>query len=103
MWSSRNECLHNTTTYDKFKGLDALSFSIGLELRWGIRTLPPNIYATHFQYTHDEIMKLSVEDKKAWLLLIRSARELFMDAPIDEFTYNDLLREWVGLSPIGRI
>lgn len=37
-----------------------------------------------------------------WLLLIRSAREAQMDAPIDAFTNNDILREWIGLDPIGR-
>ena len=43
---------------------------------------------------------MAVDDKKDWFLLIRSARELHLDAPVDEFTCNDLLREWIGLSPM---
>ena len=100
LWAAWNECLHETDTSNEFKGLDALCFSITLELRRGVRTLPNNLYLHYFQYTEEEIMGLDVDDKKAWFLLIRSARELHLDAPVDEFTCNDLLREWIGLSPM---
>lgn len=45
---------------------------------------------------------LTTETKKAWLLLIRSAKEATIDAPIDGFSHNDILRELIGLDPIGR-
>ena len=47
-------------------------------------------------------MDWNIDDKKAWFLLIRSAREHYLDAPVDDFTCNDLMREWVGLSPVTR-
>ena len=76
--------------------------SIKIELDRGLRSLPHSIYSHHFQLDPNTLQDLSTETKKEWLLLIRSAREANMDAPIDAFTSNDILREWVGLDPIGR-
>ena len=102
MWAARNECLHDSVTVHEFKGLEVLHSSMLTELDRGIRSLPLELYSQHFQHTDEEILSLDIDDKKAWFLLIRSARELYMDAPIDNFTCDDLLREWIGLSPIAR-
>ena len=49
----------------------------------------------------DTLFNNTTQKKKAWFLLIRSARELDDDTPMDNFTHDDFLREWVGLTPIG--
>lgn len=102
LWAERNRLLHHTDTNDEFRGLEALELSIKIELDRGLRSLPRSIYSHHFQLDPDTLQDLSTETKKEWLLLIRSAREAHMDAPIDAFSNNDILREWIGLDPIGR-
>lgn len=102
MWAERNRLLHNTSTIDEFRGLESLELSIKIELNRGLRSLPRSIYSHHFRLDPNTIQDLSTETKKEWLLLIRSAREAHMDAPVDEFSHNDILREWIGLDPIKR-
>ncbi|GFH50742.1 hypothetical protein CTEN210_07218 [Chaetoceros tenuissimus] len=102
MWAERNRLLHNTSTIDEFRGLESLELSIKIELSRGLRSLPRSIYSHHFRLDPNTIQDLSTETKKEWLLLIRSAREAHMDAPVDEFSHNDILREWIGLDPIKR-
>lgn len=97
-----NRLLHKTNTIDEIQGLEALELSIKIELDRGLRPLPRSIYSHHFRLDPDIIKDLSTETKKEWLLLIRSAREAHMDAPIDAFSHNDILREWIGLDPISR-
>ena len=90
LWTERNRLLHQTDTRDEFQGLEALELSIKIELDRGLRSLPRSIHSHHFQLEPDTAQDLSTETKKEWLLLIRSAREAHMDAPIDAFTNNDI-------------
>ena len=67
----------------------------------GLRTLDRRKYGKFFRRSLDTLLADTTQNKKAWFLLIRSARGLEDDTPIDNFIHDDFLREWVGLTPIG--
>jgi hypothetical protein len=101
LWTYRNSCLHDTSTADEMRGLDELEDAIVSEHRRGLRSLDKGKYGKFFRRNLDTLLKDTTQKKKAWFLLIRSARELVDDTPLDSFTHDDFLREWVGLTPIG--
>jgi hypothetical protein len=86
----------------QLKCLDELEGTIVEEYRRGLRTLDRRKYGNFFRRSFDTLLEDTTQKKNAWFfLLIRSARELEDDTPIDNFIHDDFPREWVGLTPIG--
>jgi hypothetical protein len=66
------------------------------ELRSGIGTLPP-LYRTYFTMTQTKLLEKSAADIRAWLRIVRGAREADNIFSPDFFSDNGPHRSWLGL------
>ena len=98
LWDDRNKVLHNTPMSGDLSGAASLDKTIGEEFMLGstgllalVRgQLPENV---------QNILKVTLLQRKSWLVLVRASRELVNDNRIqDEFTDpQSYLRKWVDL------
>ena len=97
-WEDRNGALHSTPMADDLNGAVSLDAAIQAECRLGSIGLPPNVRCT-FPKDVKVLLNSPVHERKCWLQLVRSARELINDERIiDVFSdHKSYLRKWIGL------
>ena len=66
------------------------------ELRTGMGTLPP-LYHIYFTMTQPKLLDKSATDIRAWLRLVRGAREADNIFALDLFSENGPHRSWLGM------
>ena len=98
LWSDRNDALHQTPLAADLEGAVSLDKAIREECLLGSADLPANVRC-NFPSDVEQLIQSPLTQKKAWLVLVRAARELIHDTRIqDEFTNpKSYLRKWVGL------
>ena len=97
-WENRNEALHDTPMAADLSGAVSLNRAISAECQLGIGDLPFKVGQT-FPYDINNFLQQPLIERKCWLVLVRTAREVMHDNRIqDEFTDpKSHLRKWVGL------
>ena len=98
LWDDRNDVLHKTPLAADLEGAASLDNAIREECLLGSEGLPATVRST-FPKDINKLIRAPLTQRKAWLVLVRAARELIHDTRIqDEFTNPKLyLRKWVGL------
>ena len=102
IWTNRNNYLHQESIIQDMEGKEILHETIKNELNVGLSTLPMLEYRHMFRMKLTTILNKPMSWKKDWLATIKLARQVHEDknSPIDIFTNNNTLREWIGLDRI---
>jgi hypothetical protein len=96
MWIGRNDILHQKSIINSLAGETLLDIEIEREYDAGYATLPQTAHKW-FRQSKDQLLQASVEQKKGWLLIIRSIKEAMKIADYSIFSSSKALRTWVGL------
>ena len=108
-WTYRHSCLHHTSTADEIRGLDELGDVLLEEHRRGLRTLDRRKYGKFFRRHIDTLLKDITQKRRHGFFSYaqqgtRIIQDIVSSHTLDsglELSSDDLLREWVGLTPIG--
>ncbi len=99
IWKFRNSALHDTDTIHQVQGLEVLRQAITNECILGQSDLP-RPYAPFFYLPAPSLLRKSTQYLKRWFATVRSGHEQHQrNFTADEFTHNEVLRTWIGLSP----
>ncbi len=96
MWRHRQEVKHATPTAEDMMMQQEARAAATEELCTGIQTLPP-LYTIYFSMSSQRLLEKSATDLRAWLRLIRGARESLHIYANDLFAENGPHRTWLGL------
>jgi hypothetical protein len=96
MWIGRNDVLHKKEIINEISGEALLDIEIEREYNSGVRQLPQSVHKW-FQLPLDDLLAQSIEQKKGWLLIIRTVKESLEIAEYSIFTSSAALRKWIGL------
>jgi exonuclease III len=98
IWTNRNLQLHSNSSFLNYlHGKEYLDVAIQKEFCIGKGNLPQTFSPFFLNKTLHELMESTVETKIKWFKHIRTAREDNGSDIHDEFSYNQALRNWVGL------
>jgi hypothetical protein len=100
LWLGRNEVLHRKDIINAISGEALLDIEIEREYNLGCAELPQSIHRW-FHQPLERLLSQSVDQKKGWLLIVRTVKESLHIADYSIFTSSKALRGWIGLSDCG--
>ena len=101
LWKHRCNILFKNNRVDSLSGLTQLRTTITKEYGLGQANLP-HVYSSFFHIPLDSLLKKQVHHLKRWFLIVRSAREAHtLIRDIDDFSFDEPLRSWIGLIDNG--
>jgi hypothetical protein len=98
MWLGRNEVLHRKKAINDISGEALLDLEIEKEYDLGYEGIPESYHKWWTQYQKASLLSSSVEQKKGWLLVIKTIKESLQIAEYSIFSSSRTLRNWIGLS-----
>ena len=96
MWQHRQEVKHEAPTADDMLMQQEAREAAIAELQVGMQSLPP-LYTIYFSMTRQKLLEKSATDLRAWIRLVRGARESLQVYASDLFAENGPHRAWLGL------
>ena len=96
MWQHRQEVRREAPTADDIVMQEEAREAAISELRTGLGPLPP-LYTIYFSISRVKLLEKSSTDLRAWLRVIRGAREAHNIYANDLFAENGPHRSWLGL------
>jgi hypothetical protein len=96
MWLGRNHVLHQKEIINSLSGHILLDIAVEQEYELGCAQLPTVLHKW-FRKTKEQLLNETVDYKRGWLLLIRSAKESMNIAEYNIFSSSKTLRRWIGL------
>ena len=96
MWQHRQEVRKEAPTADDIVMQREARAAALSELFTGRRALPP-LYTIYFTMSRQKLLEKSATDLRAWLRVIRGARESLGTYASDLFSENGPHRSWLGL------